>query len=90
MKNLISKIKENIKFLFVVDDTDNDITAVCPDTNLCYAHMGQHSTYSPGWVKSCCRIAEPKEYKPLLNELENIIGYNVDVLNERFSIDDLF
>ena len=45
----------------------------------CYAHAGQHGTCCPEILWSC-RRAKPEEYLPLKRELEEIVGYNVDVV----------
>lgn len=45
----------------------------------CYAHMGQHGTCCPEILWNC-RRAKPEEYLPLKRELEEIVGYNVEVL----------
>jgi len=56
-----------------------DVTAVFPGIpgrlNLwtCYAHVGQHSSCSPEWVRRT-RNARPAEYASLLKEL-HAIGY---------------
>ena len=44
----------------------------------CYAHVGQHGVCDPALLK--CRRAKPEEYLPLKRELEEIAGYNVDVV----------
>ena len=44
----------------------------------CYAHVGQHGVCDPALLK--CRRAKPKEYLPLKRELEEIVGYNVEVV----------
>ena len=44
----------------------------------CYAHVGQHGECDPALLK--CRRAKPEEYLPLKRELEEIVGYNVDVV----------
>ena len=44
----------------------------------CYAHVGQHGVCDPALLK--CRRAKQKEYLPLKRELEEIVGYNVDVV----------
>lgn len=86
----MNRPKVNISFLFVVDKRYNDVTAVCPSSNLCYSHVGQHSQYSHDWVTDCCRVAHRREYETLLDELENQIGYDVEVLNGVSSIKQLF
>lgn len=45
----------------------------------CYAHVGQHGVCDPALLK--CRRAKQKEYLPLKRELEEIVGYNVDVVH---------
>ena len=44
----------------------------------CYAHVGQHGECDPALLK--CRRAKSEEYLPLKRELEEIVGYNVDVV----------
>ena len=44
----------------------------------CYAHVGQHGVCDPALLK--CRRAKQKEYLPLKRELEEIVGYNVYVV----------
>ena len=44
----------------------------------CYAHVGQHDVCDPSLLK--CRRAKPEEYLPLKRELEEIVGYNVEVV----------
>ena len=44
----------------------------------CYAHVGQHGTCCPEILRSS-RRAKPEEYLPLKRELEELVGYNVEV-----------
>lgn len=44
----------------------------------CYAHVGQHDVCDPSLLK--CRRAKPEEYLPLKRELEETVGYNVEVV----------
>lgn len=46
----------------------------------CYVHLGQHSTCSQSFLRENCRKATEKEYKELFNELENQVGYNLNVV----------
>lgn len=46
-----------------------------------YMHVGQHSGASKVWAKRL-RFASKAEYTPLKNELENIVGYRLNVLNK--------
>ena len=51
-----------------------------PATMTCYAHIGQHSACSDKWVtKQVPATAE--EYKSLLDELNFLSLYNVEVVN---------
>lgn len=45
----------------------------------CYAHVGQHGTCCPEILRNC-RRAKPEEYLSLKRELEEIVGYNVEVV----------
>jgi hypothetical protein len=53
--------------VFLNDDEDEKMT--------CYAHIGQHSTCVPGWVRET-KTAKPDEFLELKAELESI-GYDV-------------
>ena len=86
----MNNTKENISLLFVVDKRYNDVTAVCPTSNLCYSHIGQHSSYTRDWVVDCCRVARRGEYETLLAELKYQVGYDVNVLNGISDIKQLF
>ena len=62
-----------------------EVTAVFTDTGNylmkdCYAHEGQHSVCAVDWIADDCRAATYAEYKPLMDELQNIVGYNLEVL----------
>lgn len=46
----------------------------------CYAHLGQHSTCSEYFLAENCRKATEKEYQELFNELENQVGYNLNIV----------
>lgn len=64
------------------EDQYGDITAVFIDDKTCfpylgcYAHIGQHSVCSVGWIRT---TRPAKNYNNLLNELEGI-GYDVEVI----------
>lgn len=47
----------------------------------CYAHCGQHGTCAVDWIADCDRAATYAEYKPLMDELQNIVGYNLEVVD---------
>ena len=67
---------------------DGEILALFPylpefryGTCLSYAHIGQHCTaHFSDWVNQS-KLATPEEYKDLFNELTNVIGYNLKILN---------
>ena len=44
-----------------------------------YAHIGQHSEACEEYIAEC-RNATKEEYKDLFNELENQVGYNLEVI----------
>jgi len=79
----------NIEFMFVVDKQCNEVVAVSTSDNICYSHFGQHASYTSEWVVECCRKATRKEYFLLMCELIQI-GYNIDVLNDNYEIEDIF
>lgn len=47
----------------------------------CYAHVGQHGTCAVDWVAENCRPATYAEFKELYDELENMVGYEVEVVD---------
>ncbi len=61
------------------------VTAVFPDLVesrgllTCYAHVGQHSTCAPAWIRFDTRPARPAEYSKLYSELEQI-GYQLEIV----------
>lgn len=46
----------------------------------CYSRLGQHSICSQSFIAENCRKANETEYRDLFNELENSVGYNLNVL----------
>ena len=42
---------------------------------VCYAHVGQHGPCDPEYARKC-RLARYEEYKPLYDELVNLVGYD--------------
>lgn len=50
-----------------------------PQTMLCYAHIGQHSSCHSGYLAGK-RLAKPEEYKVLLAELQDIYEGAIEVL----------
>lgn len=73
--------------IFKKDKRDNTITAFFPyepanrGNILCYEHIGQHAEAGYDYYYSCQK-AKPEEYKSLFNELENIVGYNLKVIQK--------
>lgn len=73
---------DKLRVAFVMDDDSKEITALFPDEvadvygryKTCYAHMGQHSSYSDDWAATQSN-ARPDEYAKLLRELE-YVGYD--------------
>jgi hypothetical protein len=47
---------------------------------LCYVHNGQHNEADYGYYLECKKASE-EEYKNLFNELENLVGYNLKIVN---------
>lgn len=63
-----------------------EVTAVFVDSGNykmkeCYVHEGQHSVCAVDWVNDECRPAKYAEYKPLMDELQNLVGYNLEVVD---------
>lgn len=63
-----------------------EVTAVFVDSGNyqmkeCYAHVGQHGTCAVDWIADCNRAATYAEYKPLMDELQNIVGYSLEVVD---------
>lgn len=79
--------EDTTKVIFRKDKEDGDVIAVFPEDRQndnmigCYAHIGQHSTMSLDYYKETVP-ATPEEYKDLKAELENIVGYNLEVVTE--------
>ena len=51
------------------------------DMKNCYVHNEQHCTCSVEWVSDSLRPATIEEYKPLMDELEKQVGYNLEVID---------
>lgn len=62
------------KIKFYYHEANSDLLAVI-DKDTCYSHVGQHSGYSPEYIKEC-RRATLKEYRDLKKELKSI-GYKL-------------
>lgn len=55
---------------------DEIFTDSRPWTRVCYEHLGQHGECALAWVVQDTRPAKPSEYKALLRELTELVGYN--------------
>ena len=69
---------------------DEDIVALFPDILashggliLDYMHIGQHGQADYEHVMSITVPALPDEFKPLLDELTNLVGYHCFIINKR-------
>lgn len=56
-----------------------DLPELNKQTYMGYEHVGQHTTISLKYIKAKCRLATKEEYTDLANELENLIGYNLNI-----------
>lgn len=86
-------MENKTKVLFLIEDqyetkdgqTITEVLAVFPNTYeksgflMCYAHLGQHSYAHTDYLKGL-KPAMEEQYKSLKEELENIVGYNLQIL----------
>ena len=68
-----------------------EVTAVFADSGNfrmkdCYAHEGQHGTCSVDWIAENCRPAKYAEYKELYDEMNGIVGYDIEVVDAEWWI----
>jgi len=49
----------------------------------CYAHVGQHGSADYRYCVSKSRLATKEEYRDLKNELENAVGYNLNIVQKQ-------
>lgn len=74
-----------VRVAFVVDESwDNEVSAIfdeawCEGCNASYAHVGQHGPCDKEWAVGC-REATPEEYANLLKEMEELVGYTVEIV----------
>lgn len=52
-----------------------------PAEVLCYEHFGQHGTASIECLTDITEPAAPEEYETLRAELEDLIGYDLDIVS---------
>ena len=83
------KVERKTLVRFLIRPKSEELFAVFPqikygfngyrnDLLVCYAHIGQHGSAAPEYIREC-RKATEIEYKDLLNELTNQVGYNLRV-----------
>ena len=86
-------MENKTKVLFLIEDqyetkdgqTITEVLAVFPNTYeksgflMCYAHLGQHSYAHTDYLKGL-KPAMEEQYKSLKEELENIVGDNLQIL----------
>ena len=72
---------------------DGEVIALFPDIIagmngeiLDYVHLGQHGQADYDYVMSITLPATPKEFKPLLDELTNQVGYHCFIVNRKEDI----
>ena len=63
-----------------------EVTAVFVDTGNyhfkeCYVHDGQHGSCGVDWIADTNRAATYAEYKQIMNELQNLVGYDLEVVD---------
>jgi hypothetical protein len=77
------------KVMFLYHKENDDLFAWFPYTLYtttdellaeCYTHVGQHGAVHDDYVDECI-FATPEQYDDLRNELENIVGYELEILN---------
>jgi hypothetical protein len=65
-----------------------EVTAIFPEecgdnnygTCMSYQHFGQHGSCDPNMIIDNSKLSTPEEYNDLKNELENQVGYNLEVI----------
>jgi len=67
----------NVIAIFPEDPGNND-----PYTCSSYEHVGQHGACDPQGIIGDSKLATPEEYKDLKNELENQVGYNLQIIKK--------
>lgn len=78
--------KTRVKFYYNEYNDDlfalflDEILMNYPDTFECYSHIGQHGSVHFKYIKES-RVATFEEYQSLYNELTQLVGYNLEVLN---------
>ena len=92
-KNDMNEDIGGIRVKFLVHPDDPEVFAYFPDENhdasgkykIGYSHIGQHSAVDPQYAAES-RPATPEEYEDLKDELEQHVGYTLDIIDEQFGI----
>lgn len=86
----MSKDTEKTVVIFRKYKNNGDILALFPelpwsgDSNVTsYEHMGQHGAADYNHCLDITKPAKPEEYAALKKELENQVGYNLEVKSKR-------
>ena len=72
------------------ENIEDDVLAVFPEIDegdnrcQCYRHIGQHGACDIDYYKSLAK-ATKEQYMDLYNELTDLIGYNLNVMNTDFN-----
>ena len=66
-----------------------EVTAVFTDSGNykmkdCYSHDGQHGVCAVDWISENCRPAHYAEFKPLYDELNGTVGYDIEVVDSEW------
>lgn len=92
-KEMSEEINDDLtKVVFLIHPNDPEVYAYFPEENhdvagkyrMGYAHTGQHTAVDPSYADDS-RLATPEEYQDLKDELENQVGYNLEIYNEMFN-----
>ena len=72
------------KVIFRIDKW-GDVIAFFPETYkhgelVCYQHVGQHSNADIMYYLTETKKATPEQYKDLYNELTNLVGYDLRIM----------
>ena len=87
MKDQKTKVRFLIEDQYETKDgqTITEVLAIFPELEekpkfvTCYAHLGQHSYAHTDYLKGL-KPATEEQYKSLKEELENIVGHNLEIL----------
>ena len=91
-KKKVDEDVDRTRVQFLVHPNDPEVFAYFPDEEhsktgrykMGYSHIGQHTAVDPQYAAES-RPAKPKEYEELKNELEQHVGYNLDIMQENMN-----